>query len=42
MPQVNPEILQWARETAGLSRSEAAEKLALREARGMSPEERLG
>jgi len=41
MPHVNPEILRWARETAGLSRSEAAEKLALREARGVSPADRI-
>lgn len=29
MPNVNPEILSWARETAGLSAAEAASKLAL-------------
>ena len=27
MPSVNPEILKWARETAGLSTEEAAAKL---------------
>ena len=31
MPQVNPEILVWARETAGLSLEDAAKKLALTE-----------
>lgn len=30
MPAVNPEILVWARETAGLSPEEAARKLAIR------------
>jgi cytoskeletal protein RodZ len=29
MPSVNPEILSWARETAGLSLEEAAEKLGI-------------
>ena len=29
MPQVNPDILRWAGETAGLSREEAARKLAI-------------
>jgi Zn-dependent peptidase ImmA (M78 family)/transcriptional regulator with XRE-family HTH domain len=41
MPKVNPSVLKWARETAGLSLSEAAEKIALRAARGIEPEERL-
>jgi Zn-dependent peptidase ImmA (M78 family)/transcriptional regulator with XRE-family HTH domain len=41
MPHVNPEILRWARETAGLSRGEASDKLGLREARGVNPVERL-
>ena len=41
MPQVNPEILRWARETAGLTREEAADKLAVSEARGVSGAERL-
>ena len=27
MPRVNPEILVWARETAGLAQSTAADKL---------------
>ena len=41
MPRVNPEILRWARETAGLTVDEAAKKIQLREARGVSPAERL-
>ncbi len=41
MPKVNPEILVWARETAGLSIEEAAEKLSIKEAYGKSPTERL-
>ena len=31
MPKVNPEILVWARETAGLTQDEAAKKLGLRD-----------
>ena len=31
MPSVNPEILIWARETAGLTRQEAAKKLGLQD-----------
>jgi Zn-dependent peptidase ImmA (M78 family)/transcriptional regulator with XRE-family HTH domain len=41
MPRVNPEILRWARETAGLDLEEAAKKLDLPSARGLSPGERL-
>jgi len=41
MPQVNPEILRWARETAGLTLEEASSKLNIQEARGVSPKERL-
>ncbi|MBN2132741.1 MAG: ImmA/IrrE family metallo-endopeptidase [Sedimentisphaerales bacterium] len=41
MPKVNPEIIRWARETAGLSLEEATRKLTLREARGVSAIERL-
>jgi Zn-dependent peptidase ImmA (M78 family) len=41
MPNVNPEILQWARETAGLDRAVAAKRIGLRQARGVGPEERL-
>lgn len=41
MLNVNPEILVWARENAGLSLSEAAPKLEIRPARGIQPAERL-
>ncbi|MFV2044778.1 MAG: ImmA/IrrE family metallo-endopeptidase [Anaerolineales bacterium] len=41
MPQVNPKILVWARETAHLSLEEAVKKLDIREARGRSAVERL-
>src|ERR1700730_13312202 len=41
MPSVNPNILKWARETAGLSLQDAAEKVALGEARGVPGEDRL-
>ena len=41
MPAVKPEILRWARETAGLSLEEAAKKLGIRPARGMDPVDRL-
>ena len=41
MPAVNPEILQWARTTAGLPPEVAARKLQINEARGISGTERL-
>ncbi|MBK9656378.1 MAG: helix-turn-helix transcriptional regulator [Rhodanobacteraceae bacterium] len=41
MPAINPNILIWARETAGLSIDDAAEKLGIAEARGVSPLDRL-
>ncbi|WP_299749779.1 XRE family transcriptional regulator [uncultured Tateyamaria sp.] len=41
MPSVNPDILRWARETAGLSLEEAVEKLGINAARGVEPVERL-
>jgi len=41
MPKVSPKILSWARETAGLSLSEAVEKLGIGDARGISAEDRL-
>jgi Zn-dependent peptidase ImmA (M78 family) len=41
MPKVNPEILIWARETAGLNLEEASQKLGITEARGVSPADRL-
>jgi len=41
MPAVKPEILKWARETAGLSVADAAHKVGLRAARGVDPVTRL-
>ncbi len=41
MPEVNPDIIQWARETAGLTLEEAAAKLNLQQARGVSAVDRL-
>jgi len=41
MPKVNPEILIWARETAGLSRADAARKLEIRDAWGVKAADRL-
>ncbi len=41
MPNVNPEILSWARETAGTSLPDAAAKLALGASKGQSGVERL-
>ena len=41
MPKVNPEILVWARETAGLSREVAAKKLGIRDAYGIKAVDRL-
>ncbi len=41
MPRVNPEILRWARETAGLDLEEAAGKIALGTARGVDGAQRL-
>lgn len=41
MPNVNPDILRWARETAGLTLSEAAEKLSVGDAKGVPGDERL-
>jgi Zn-dependent peptidase ImmA (M78 family) len=41
MPRVNHKILQWARETAGLTLEEAAVKLDLHQARGVSATDRL-
>jgi transcriptional regulator with XRE-family HTH domain len=41
MPRVNPEILRWARETAGLSLEEATQKLKINEARGVPAVDRL-
>jgi len=41
MTNVNPDILRWARETAGLSLEEAAQKLGITAARGSEPVDRL-
>ena len=41
MPKVNPDIIHWARETAGLTLEEAANKLKLHQARGVSAVDRL-
>jgi Zn-dependent peptidase ImmA (M78 family) len=41
MPKVNPDIICWARETAGLTLEEAAAKLSIHEARGASAVDRL-
>jgi Zn-dependent peptidase ImmA (M78 family) len=41
MPKVNPEVLRWARETAGFELDEAAAKLDLSAARGKPGAERL-
>lgn len=41
MPAVNPDILLWARETAGLDRAAAARKIGLGAARGVEPADRL-
>ena len=41
MPRVNPEILRWARETAGLSPEDAVMKLGIRDAWGVAAIDRL-
>jgi len=41
MPALNPEILEWARKTAGLSLDEAAHEIDLKEAHGVAGAERL-
>ena len=41
MPRVNPAQMVWARETAGLTREEAAKLLKLNDARGKTGSERL-
>lgn len=41
MPMVKPSILQWARESAGLSLEEAAAKVGINAARGISGADRL-
>ena len=39
--KVNPEILVWARETAGLTQEDAVRKIGIKPARGISPVDRL-
>src|SRR5438105_4348558 len=41
MPDVKPEILVWARETAGFSLDQAASKLGFRDSKGATATERL-
>ena len=41
MPNVNPDVLSWARETAGLSPDDAVKKLQLRDAWGVAAVDRL-
>ena len=41
MPAVNPDILVWARETAGLTLQDAAAKVGIRDAWGMAAVDRL-
>jgi Zn-dependent peptidase ImmA (M78 family)/transcriptional regulator with XRE-family HTH domain len=41
MPSVNPEILSWARETAGLTLEAAAEELDIHDTRGITAAQRL-
>jgi Zn-dependent peptidase ImmA (M78 family)/transcriptional regulator with XRE-family HTH domain len=41
MPKVNHEILTWARETAGLSRLEAAKKLGIKDSKDITAESRV-
>ena len=41
MPAVNPEILAWARETAGLTLQDAVAKIGIRDARGVAAVDRL-
>jgi Zn-dependent peptidase ImmA (M78 family)/transcriptional regulator with XRE-family HTH domain len=41
MSRINPEILVWARETAGLTPDEAVKRLGIRDARGVAAADRL-
>ena len=41
MEKINPEILRWARETAGFTLEEASQKLKIQVIKEMSPKERL-
>jgi Zn-dependent peptidase ImmA (M78 family)/transcriptional regulator with XRE-family HTH domain len=41
MPKINPDVLRWARETAGLTEEAAARRIGLNAARGLTPEQRV-
>src|SRR4051812_21174606 len=41
MPAVNPEIMKWARERAGMSLEEAAHAIGVNDAKGRTGAERL-
>lgn len=41
MPKINPDILTWARETAGLTMEEGSRRLGIKAAQGVPPVERL-
>ena len=41
MPAINPEILVWARETAGLTLQAAVSKVGIKDARGVAAVDRL-
>ena len=41
MPRVNPEIIVWARETAGFTQEQAARKLGFQDSRRSSAAEKL-
>jgi len=41
MPDVNPDILVWARETAGLTPEEAVRKLGINPSKNMTGAEKL-
>ena len=41
VPQVNPDILRWARETAGLTLEDAVGKLSIKDAQGTAASDRL-
>lgn len=41
MPKVNPEILVWARKTAGMAPDDAVKKLGIKDARGVEAVDRL-
>ena len=41
MPELNPEVMRWARETAGLTPEQAAQKLGINPAHGLAAVDRL-